>query len=52
MAGIALGLYNKDEVFARLQTVEFLPLMGEDERQKKYNGWLSAVNMVTNSVKP
>ena len=51
MAGIALGLYNKDEVFARLQTVEFLPLMSEDERQKKYNGWLSAVNMVTNSVK-
>lgn len=47
MAGIALGLYDKDTVFRRMQQTQFMPLMSEETRQKKYNGWLSAVRMVT-----
>jgi len=51
MAGIALGTYDKDTIFSRLQRTEFLPTMGEAIRRKKYNGWLKAVNMVTDKSK-
>jgi len=47
MAGIALGLFDKDNVFSRLQRTEFVPLMDEATRKKKYSGWLNAVNMVS-----
>jgi len=46
MAGIALGLYNKDEVFTRLLHTQFLPHMDEDVRQSKLSGWYNAVKMV------
>jgi glycerol kinase len=46
MAGIALGLYDKDNIFANMQRKQFEPIMDENTRQKKYDGWLKAVNMV------
>jgi glycerol kinase len=46
MAGIALGLYNRDEIFARLATTRFVPNMDKETRQKKLSGWLDAVSMV------
>jgi len=46
MAGITLGLYNKDDVFAHLLRTEFLPHMSDEIRQKKYAGWHNAVKMV------
>jgi len=49
MAGIALGIYDKDSIFANLQRTQFLPSMRDEIRQKKYDGWLKAVNMVINN---
>jgi len=46
MAGIAIGLYDKYEVFKRLQRTEFTPKMDEETRADKISGWKSAVKMV------
>jgi len=46
MSGIALGLYNKDEIFAHMQRTEFTPGMDEETRQRKYSGWKNAVSLV------
>jgi len=45
MAGIALGVYDKDEIFKQLKRKSFLPAMDMTERQKKCAGWQNAVNM-------
>lgn len=44
-AGIALGCYDKDEIFSRIARSEFLPVMGENIRTKKINGWKAALQM-------
>jgi len=46
MAGIALGLYNEDEIFARLMRKKYVPSMDDETRQKKCNGWHNAIKMV------
>jgi len=46
MAGIAIGLYDKNEVFKRQQRTEFIPKMNEKIRVDKISGWKSAVTMV------
>lgn len=46
MAGIALGVYEKERIFGQLQRTQFSPSMDEETRRKKYNGWLQAVKMV------
>jgi len=46
MAGIAIGLYDKSDVFVRIQRAEFIPEMNEKFRTDKIAGWKSAVNMV------
>jgi len=46
MAGIALGLYNKDEVFAQLTHTSFIPSMNNEKRQNKVLGWRRAIEMV------
>lgn len=44
--GIALGLYNKEEVFSRMGRTRFEPAMGGEVRAKKLSGWKTAVQMV------
>jgi len=45
-AGIALGIYNRDEIFARMKRTKFAPQMDADVREDKYDGWKSAVSLV------
>jgi glycerol kinase len=46
MAGIAMGIYNKEEVFTDLYIKNFYPKMDEIERNLKYQGWSEAVKLV------
>lgn len=46
MAGIELGVYKKKDVFRDMESKSFLPKMSRDERNKKYQGWSEAVNIV------
>lgn len=45
-AGIAAGIYTREEVFAKMTRRKFEPKMGEDERNSKYAGWKAAVAQV------
>lgn len=45
-AGIAIGMYHKNELFAQVKRTEFRPKMGGQVREKKYKGWREAVNRV------
>jgi glycerol kinase len=45
-AGIALGIYDKSDVFTRIERISFVPTMDAQTRAKKIDGWKSAVNMV------
>ena len=49
-AGLALGIYNKDKIFARMQRTKFVPEMNDDIRKEKYDGWKNAVKLVTKEV--
>lgn len=46
MAGIAAGLYQKEQAGAGLDGKVYLPAMEERERAKKYAGWKQAVESV------
>ncbi len=45
-AGIALGLYEEEKLFAGLNRVKFSPKMDETTRSEKYMGWKDSVSMV------
>jgi len=45
-AGLAMGIYEKDKLFLRMERKCFVPTMEKDIQKKKYNGWKSAVAMV------
>lgn len=45
-AGIALGLYEEEKLFAGLKRVKFSPKMDEKERNEKYTGWKNSVSMI------
>lgn len=45
-AGIAVGMYKKDEVFAKMNRTKFEPHMDAEEREEKYAGWKAAVAQV------
>jgi glycerol kinase len=47
MAGIALGLYDKEEIFARVVKTRYEPVMSEETRNRKLDGWKSALRMVS-----
>jgi glycerol kinase len=52
MAGIALGIYKKEEIFKDMEDRSYLPSMRESERIKKSKGWSDALNIVlSNSSK-
>lgn len=45
-AGFALGMYNKDEVFARMNRTRFDKKMSDEVQKEKYAGWKEAVKLV------
>ncbi len=45
-AGIAVGIYNKKEVFNKMTRTCFTPQMQSEERAQKYAGWKNAVEQV------
>lgn len=45
-AGIALGIYDKEEIFAKMNRTKFTPNMDDKVREEKYDGWKAAVSMV------
>lgn len=49
-AGLALGIYERDALFARMDRKKFQPTMAEEVRLEKYKGWKAAVAMVTDNV--
>lgn len=45
-AGIAAGIYNREEVFAKMSRTRFEPKMEKEVREEKYAGWKHAVSQV------
>ena len=45
-AGIAAGIYNREEVFGQMSRTKFSPKMDASERNEKYQGWKKAVAQV------
>lgn len=45
-AGIAAGIYTKEEVFEKMSRTKFQPRMDKSLRDEKYNGWKKAVSQV------
>jgi len=45
MAGIAVGLYNKNNIFDGIKRTKFKPAMSELTKAKKLAGWKSAIHM-------
>jgi glycerol kinase len=43
VAGIALGLYDPEQIFEHMQRREYVPAMDKAHREVKYQGWKSAV---------
>lgn len=46
LAGLRQGIYKKEEVFRTGDRTAFYPVMAEEERNKKYEGWKQAVEKV------
>lgn len=42
-AGIAVGLYDPEGVYAHIQRREYTPVMEKEERDERYAGWKNAV---------
>lgn len=45
-AGLALGMYDKEKVFARMNRTRFDRKMAEEVQKEKYAGWKEAVKLV------
>lgn len=45
-AGIAMGFYEEERLFAGLKRTKFTPAMGEEECCAKYTGWKESVQKV------
>lgn len=43
LAGISLGVYEKEKIFGNLYYKEYRPAMAAEECARRYNGWLEAV---------
>ena len=46
VAGIAMGFYDQEKLFAGLNRTRFAPAMADDVRQQKYAGWKESIQMV------
>jgi len=47
MAGIALKIYDKKEIFALTKHTHYSPSMNEKTRKSKKDGWKAALSMIT-----
>ena len=47
-AGIAMGIYDREQLFARMGRRTFRPAMDPGTRDMKYGGWKHAVAKVLN----
>lgn len=45
-AGIAVGIYSREEVFGQMSRTKFSPKMDTSEKNEKYQGWKKAVAQV------
>lgn len=45
-AGIAAGIYDREEVFGQMHRTRFSPKMDASERDEKYQGWKKAIAQV------
>lgn len=45
-AGLALGIYEKEQVFGRMNRTRFEKKMSDEVQMKKYQGWKDAVRLV------
>lgn len=45
-AGIAAGIYDREEVFGQMSRTKFSPKMDASERNAKYTGWKKAIAQV------
>lgn len=45
-AGIAAGIYNKEEILNKMTRTRFTPQMQKKERDQKYTGWKNAIQQV------
>lgn len=45
-AGIAVGIFNKDNIFQKVKRTTFAANMEKEERESKYKGWKEAVRLV------
>lgn len=50
-AGLAIGLYQADHVFGRMQRQTFTPQMIKKDRENRYAGWKHAVSSVLSDSK-
>lgn len=46
MAGLSIGLYDKKSIFAEANRECFHPIMTEQKRKEKYEGWKDAIKKV------
>jgi len=51
VAGIALDLYEKDQIFSRIKRTKYENKMSSEKASKLYEGWKHAVNQVLTSSK-
>ncbi len=45
-AGIGLGIYDREDLFSRMERTAFVPCMSREKAEEKYKGWKDAVNLV------
>lgn len=47
LAGISVGLYEKEKLFAQRARVRYTPKMSEEERQQKLHDWNRAIELLS-----
>ncbi|MSS62310.1 glycerol kinase GlpK [Velocimicrobium porci] len=45
-AGLAVGIYRKETIFSQINRKQFVPVMEDEVRKLKYQGWKEAVKKV------
>jgi len=47
LAGIALDIYDKEEIFSRAKHSFYMPTMSKENKMIKLDGWKAAIKMIT-----
>lgn len=51
MAGIALGIFDRDVLFSQMKRRKYIPSMSDELRNRKYAGWKKAVGKVLTQIR-